>query len=266
MGRFSKLETGSSSSDHNLAVPEGAVQKGGPEISYDATYYMGEASKLYFSGNAQKALRVYSRAAQMDHTQVDAWIGQGLCLLELKQYKEAMVWVKRGLELFPEEPRLIALEGAVYANQGMTQRGLGCSDYAMSKPGADALAWILRGEVLSLADNKNAPFCFQKAMEVKRSDDWQTPAQIGLLLLRQKKWPLAGDYLKAAVQINPHNQYLWLKLGFAYERLGLSQLALEAYNAAGAMGETAGTAAEDAITRVSQTPLIVRLFRRVFGQ
>jgi tetratricopeptide (TPR) repeat protein len=265
MGRFSKLETGANSEP----VPAPAGPAGGrpmdePGIAYDAGYYLGEAARLYFSGNAQKALRIYSRAAQMDHSQVDAWVGQVLCLLELKQYKEALVWVKRGLELFPEEPRLISLEGAVYANQGMTQRGLGCSDFAMSKPGADALSWVLRGEILGLADNKNAPFCFQKAMEVKRPEDWQTPMQAGLLLLRQKKWPLAADYLKSAAEINPHNQYLWMRLGYAYERLGLTQLALEAYNAAGSLGTT-GTAADDAISRISQTPLLVRFFRRVFG-
>lgn len=267
MGRFSKLET------HTPGTPAPQVPSGAdkqPEAApeplgpkYDYGYYTAEAEELFFQGEYQKALRLYSRAIQADRTQIGPWLGQVLCLLELKQYKEAMVWVKRALELFPEDPRVLSIQGAVMAHQGMVQRGLGCSDYAMSHGAQDPLTWVLRGEILSLAENKNAVFCFEKAMESCASDEWHIPAQIGLFLLRLRHWSPAAQYLKRAVAANPNSDFLWMSLGSAYERLGLGQSAHEAYSAAAHLNPQKPEICQ-ALKRLGDMPLFVRLLKRVF--
>jgi tetratricopeptide (TPR) repeat protein len=181
MSRFSKLETGDGIAPKSDA-PAIGQRRGGDraarnaaqqtdDVVYDHAYYQAEGDRLFALGSFEQALRVYSRAIQSEAAQVNPWVGQVLCLLMMGQAKEAMVWVKRALELFPEEARVIALQGSTYAHQGMVQRGIGCSDAALAKNGSDPLVWVLRGEVLSMAENSNAQFCFEKALEMRPSSD-----------------------------------------------------------------------------------------------
>jgi tetratricopeptide (TPR) repeat protein len=275
MGRFSKLETGTTSqpqseqSESQEARPRFSRKRDEqavPATDYDQGHYVSEAEKFYFAGEYQKALRQYSRAMQVDQSAVEPWIGQVLCLIELKQYREAMMWALRGLELFPEEPRLISVQGLAYALNGTIKRGLACSDYAISRPGASSgFTWAVRGHILSLADNSNATFCFDKAMEVRPKDDWRTPMRIGLLLVQEKKWSRAAEFLQSAVEANPRNGYLWKKLGLAKERMGLAQPALEAYEAALHLNSD-DREAEASIQRLTTTGLSARLWRRFFNR
>lgn len=269
MSRFSKLETGqnqpSDESSSNVGAALRRIKKdAGPEVQYDYGHYEAEADRLFYLGEYQKALRGYSRAIQQDAAQVKPWVMQVLCLLEQKQFKEALVWVKRGIELFPDDPRLLSLEGVVYAHEGMVQRGLAASDYALKKSAADPMVWIFRGEILCLADNRNWQSCFDKAMERRDKDDWQTPMQIGLFFMRLKKWNQAAEFLKQAAQVASNNDYIWMQLGKTYERMGLSQAALEAFNAASDINPSSNKA-QDSLKRLTNTPLLVRFFRRLFG-
>lgn len=277
MGRFSKLEThvpaSSSPSDAGKAtVPEGFGTRRTPKADllpgpdYDARYYQMEGDRYFYHGDYEKSLRMYSRAIQMDHSTVEPWIGQVRCLIELKQAKEAMVWVKRALELFPEDARLISVQGMTYARTGMVERGLACSDYALGRPGlsaADPLVWVLRGAILSLGDSRNCEICFSKAMESGQGDDWRTPLSLGLNLLNQKKYAKAVEFLEAAVHVEQRNDFLWERLGYARERLGLGQNAMEAYDAA--LHQNDGNkAAQDGLARMQRSSVWTRIARRLF--
>jgi tetratricopeptide (TPR) repeat protein len=269
MGRFSKLETAgqdavtarqSEAAAGRRSPPEAAAEEGEPDYGY--AYYAAEADKQFYSGDARRALQLYSRAIQADAAQVAPWLGQILCLLELRQPREAMVWVRRALELFPEDPRLVSARGAVYAHLGMVQQAIGCSDFALNISGRDPLVWVLRGEILTIADNRNASICFEKAMEARPHGDWQIPMLIGLACLRQKRWAPAAEYLKRATEQFQGNDHLWERLGHAQEHLGLVQAALESYRAATHINPH-NAAAEDAIRRLTRTPFIVRWLRRL---
>lgn len=268
MGRFSKLETGrqeaADQQDNVLPVPRAKKEAPDDGPDYSAEHYAAEADRNYFAGVYKHALKLYSRAIQADASRVDPWIGQVLCLLELRQYREAMVWVRRALELFPEDVRLVSLRGACYAHLGMVQQGIGCSDYAMNLSGTDPLVWIMRGEILALADNRNASICFDKAMEVRPHGDWRTPMHIGLLCIRQKRWSQAADYLRKATEHASSNDFLWERLGYALERLASMPAALEAYRAALHLNPQ-NTAADNGIQRLTRTPFFVRFMRRIFG-
>jgi len=277
MGRFSKLETGSSgkpdSSPSNSESPVGLprvksrpdlpVSQGQTPADYDQGHYLAEGDTLFYQGEYQKALRYFSRAMQVDQSSVESWIGQVKCLIEMKQYKEASIWVLRGLELFPEDPRLVSLQGLTYALNGTVKRAIGCSDYAISRPvPATAYVWAVRGHILSIADNQNAAFCFDKAMEVRAKEDWRTPMEIGLLLLAERKWSRAVEFLQCAVQANQKNRFLWKKLGYASERLGLNTAAHEAYTAALHL-DAGDREAAHALRNLTSTSLPVRLWRRL---
>ena len=273
MSRFSKLETGATAVPKSDAPAIGqrrdraARNAAQPtdEMVYDHAYYQAEGDRLFALGSFEQALRVYSRAIQSEAAQVTPWLGQVLCLLMMGQAKEAMVWVKRALELFPEEARVIALQGSTYAHQGMVQRGIGCSDVALQKSSTDPLVWVLRGEVLSMAENRNAQFCFVKAMEMRAAGEARIPMLIGQLLFKQRKWALAAEYLTTAVGESPRNETAWVALGQAREKLGADEAAFTAFETALQLNPQ-NQAAETGKSRLSHTPLLLRLARRLFGR
>lgn len=274
MGRFSKLETGAAAPEEKAEEEFPRVRRSAtarneaadsPGPDYDQGHYLSEGDRLFYNGEYQKALRSYSRAMQVDHSAVEPWMGQVLSLVQMKQYRESAVWALRSLELFPEDPRLISLQGLTLALTGSVQRALSCSDYAISRPTAtSAFVWALRGQILSLCNNPNASFCFDKAMELRQKDDWQILTLVGQFLLAEKKWSRAAEFLKEAVQINPCSAFLWKRLGIAQERLGLTQGAMEAYTAALHL-DAADKEAEANIERLAETALPVRIWRRLFG-
>ena len=209
MGRFSKLERETQDAlARQKALKEKKRPQATPEVVYDAPHYIAEADDAFFTGDYKKALQLYSRAIQIDNSRHEPWVGQIYCLIEMNQLKEADLWTGRALEMFPEDSALLSLRAITYAHRGMIKRALGTSDYALER-GADIHTWIARGQVLLLAENKNATFCFSKAMELTTPGDWKTPMRIGNIYFKKKLYSQALNYFKKACEINVTNHYLY---------------------------------------------------------
>lgn len=259
MGRFSRLERGKAR-DVVVKPERKAEGKERPTTeAYDFPYYIAQADGQFFHGEYEKALRLYSRALQLDNSQKYPWVGQIFCLLEMNQLKEADLWVARALQLFPEEPSLISLRAIIYAHKGMIRRAIGTSDYALSK-GSSMFAWIARGEVLLMADNKNAHFCFEKAMEMAEFDDWKTSMRIGMVYFKRKANSNALTYLQKACVSNVRNSFLWYHMGLCYHNLGFEQKAMEALKLA-LEHNPEFRPAERALEMVIRTPFYKRFWR-----
>lgn len=273
MGRFSKLErTGQNPGDTDVPIRPGAGQPGAaagaaskPIESYDYPTAMQRADEHFYRGEFEKALRFYSRALQTENAQPTPWIGQIICLLQMKQMKEADLWVQRALELFPEDSSLVSLRAVVMARNGMVKRAVGTSDYAMTRGGSTPLAWIARGEVLTLAESKNAGFCFEKAMETALPDDWKTPFLIGLVLHDQGVWASSLEYLQKAAARGAGNHWLWYLLGMCYLRLAFRQEAIDALRQSMALNPNYPPA-QDAYHRVTHRNMIARFFGALVGK
>jgi len=264
MGRFSKLETG------KTAAPQPAQPTGAPPVApplpeaetYDYGHYVVEADQLFFSGRYDKALRLYSRALQVDNTQVYPWVGQIFSLIAMDQVKEADLWVTRGIEVFPEDATLLSLRALVYALKGMLNRAIGASDYAMSR-GATVYGWLARGRILLQARNQNAPFCFDKALEAAGADDWKIAMHIGLAYYQHRMYSSALSYFKRACAIEMGNYYLWYHLGRCYHYLSFTEEALQALNRALELNPHCREA-ERALHQAKSSNVLTRLFRRLF--
>lgn len=230
MGRFSKLETSQQKAEQ--VPPKAPVEPMEEEIPYDADYYCRQAEREYFSRNLRRALQLFSRATQVDATHVDAWTGQILTLLALGEKREALAWVNRAIVVMPQHPRIVALQGVVFAYQGMVSRGLQCSDWSMAEGAGDPFVWFCRGQILTLASNKNAPFCMEKAVESSGAQDWRIPAYIAYFYLAQRTYPLAEKYLAKAIAAQSANPVLWYQQGLAQMGLGKWQAARESFETA----------------------------------
>lgn len=274
MGRFSKLETDAGAPAEQTRAdgpfglrsrvrPKAQQTESGPD--YDQGHYLHEGDKFLYTGQYQKAMRAYSRAMQVDKSAVEPWIGQVIALVKQNQKREAAMWAMRAVELFPEDPRLVSLQGLTLALNGSRQRAIACSDFAMSQPsGGSAFTWLVRGEILARNDNANAGFCFDKVLETRDGNDWRVLALAGNFLLEQKKWARALEFLKIAVEAQPNNGWLWTRLGLAQEKLGMTQSAMQAYKTALGLNPN-DREAKACLDRLVSVPLPVRLWRRLTG-
>jgi len=263
MGRFSKLETGKTEAEKAAEPRAGLpVEQLVEAETYDYSYYVEEADKQYFTGRYDKALRLYSRALQVDNSQVYPWVGQVLSLLAMDQVKEADLWVTRAIELFPEDATLLSLRALVYAHRGMMNRAIGASDYALSR-GGTPYGWVARGEILLRAKNKNAPFCFDKALEIAGPTNWKIAMQIGLVYFRRRMYSSALNYFRRACAVNMGNFHLWFYLGRCYDRLSFKNEAIEAFNRALEINPDCREA-ERALSAAKSSNIVTRLFRRLF--
>jgi tetratricopeptide (TPR) repeat protein len=227
MGRFSKLETNTGPVPPPSAAPEAEAPSSGTEAhSYDTT--VREADRQFQEGAFRKSLRLYSRALQFDHSRLEPWLGQVLALLLLGEVREAAVWSQRALEAFPEHPIVISLRGLCYCMQGMAQRGLGSSDYALNKGASEMLCWLMRGWMLLAADNENWRGCLSKAAGMCPPDGWRHHQLMGLVLESFRKWPQAYEAYRRALEGQTSNAFLWARTALTCERLGLTRQAIEA--------------------------------------
>jgi tetratricopeptide (TPR) repeat protein len=272
MGRFSQLETGGldgsaepADADSGLSLREKRARESEDASAplYDAAYYLAEADRLLYSGQFDKALRKFSLAAQQSQIAVEAWVGQVLCHCLLGRTTEAQNWSRRALELFPEDARLISLQGLAYAVGGTVQRGLACSDFALSKTGTDSLTFLVRGMILELAENPNSRACFDKAIELRTGNDWRIPLLIGMILMNVRRHGKALEFLEMAARESPGNDLAWERLGEVCGRLGMGARAAEAYRTALQINPS-NQAAGHGMAAITNSSMIARLMRRLF--
>ncbi len=236
-GRFSKLQSGSGNviQPDKLTPPPGTVgrqKKGGHEVPLeeDDRGYAGFiqlADEAFYSGRYREALRYYSRALQDDNSHVVPWIGQISALIELKQYKEAELWTNRALENFPEDPSVLSQRARMLALTGNLKRAIGVSDYALGI-GGSPWAWLARGEVLVSAGEKNALFCFDKAVEAADAERWRILLEAGRCYLRRRQWASAEPFLRRAAETKPDNFFVWYEYAIVLTELNFTDRARDA--------------------------------------
>lgn len=265
MGRFSKLETRSVSPAKEeaavTAMPTGKLKIA--DAPSGAATLLARGDEEFFRGESKQAMRWYSRAMQDDASCLEAWVAQIRVLLLERQLREARVWITRGLSSFPDAPALLALRAVHSALSGMVRAAMGASDMILSKQGNDANAWVARGHVLLIDANKNAPFCFDQAIQQSDERDWKTPFLIGMIHDSERKWSRSIPFYEKAVERNSNLPYAWYRIGKAHAHLGHAEAARRAYSEAENLcGD------DDKLRRRIQTAgsgSIMDWFRNLFG-
>lgn len=226
MSRFEKLETQTAPpGDAPAAASALRTPQGRGVLTYDDI--IREADAAFYMGDFRAALRHFSHALQEDNTRHEPWIGQTLAMILLGEMRDADVWSSRGTERFPASPSVLSMRGLVLGMQGMTSRGMGTLDFAMSQGSPDKTCWLARGWLLLEADNANWRSCFDKAVELAGPGDWRLRFLMGLVLENHRKWALAIEQFEACATLNARNFFLWHHLGLCLARMGFTARAIE---------------------------------------
>ena len=212
MSRFKNIEFDQPQSSQ-AAAPDGAA-----EPARDEHFYMREADEARRQGCYENALRFYSRALEFDKKLLPAWIGQVRMLVEMAEYPEATTWSSKALELFRDNPELMAGKAQALARHGDIPNALALSDGAVQKPGQSAYRWIVRGELMVAKRQRTDTYLFEKA--VLADPDWTVLVDIGRVLLHYDQPARAIPWLRKAVEKAPTSAYATFTEGIAYSRSG----------------------------------------------
>lgn len=222
MGRFKNLEFNQPEPEESLA----AGQKS--DSRRDEHFYLAEADSARRQGFYENALRYYSRSLEYNRSVVEAWVGQVRMLIELEEYPEAIVWSSKALELFRDNPDLMAGKAQALVRQGDSASATPLSDGAVQKPGQSAYRWLVRGELMVATRQRTDQYLFDKA--VLADPDWIVLLDIGRVYLHHDAPARALPWVRRAVDRAPTSAFAALcegKCHAASENAALARLSFE---------------------------------------
>ncbi len=141
-------------------------------------------------------------------------------LILLDEYREARLWSEKAMELFPDNPDLLAAKAQAVSRMGQLKRAIALSDFSVEKQGNSAHVWSCRGDVMLAAKSRVASYCLEKAIQLAGRD-------VLAIVAAARVYRYHGRLLKArecyrrAVECCPESPGAWYELGRCEVELGL---------------------------------------------
>ena len=253
MGRFDQLELPGKKPFSKDPQAEGA-------LIYDAKRFLQMAEDAYWNGNYEASLRYYSKVLGENPGEVNAWLGQVMCLLRLSEFKEALIWLDKALDKFPQAGDLLAAKAIVHSRLKDKQTAMDFSDAALNIKSNSVFPWIARGDVLLKSNPQNARRCLEKAMESAGADNWKILVRIADTFKENKHFRNALHFYLKAAEIVPDNSRIWLMIGDCRYSLGMNNY-IHAYQQAAEIRPTWNEVRKRLINK--RPGLLKRLFQRM---
>ena len=229
--RFSNLEL-----NHDAGRTVGAERTGPATVGttshfrepdHDDAYWLAAALVERRAGRHEAALRYYSRALESNRAIVAGWVGQVRMLIALGEYPEADLWARKALELFRNNPELLAARGQALCRRSDFTAAAASCDAALAQPGLSAGPWLARGELMLAKRHATADYCFDKAIHF--DGDWLNRLEIGDIHLHYGRPANAAAHFRHAASGAPDQAYCWYKQGQCELALGLTGAAAKSF-------------------------------------
>jgi tetratricopeptide (TPR) repeat protein len=260
MKRFERLEFEQPTETQQFEIQP--TQHRYAEPDHDAAHWMRAAGEERRSGMHESALRFYSRALELDKSIVAGWLGQVQMLIALGEYPEAELWSRKALELFKNNPDLLAGRSQALCRSGDLKSALASCDAAINQQGLNSYPWVARGELMLARGEDLDQHCFDKAAQL--NGDWLVQLEIGEIYLYYNRPTKAHRRIRQAVEAAPDRAYCWYRQGVCEQTLGLDGAARVSFRKCLQLkpNHVAAKAALDEIAKGKKK--VRRFFRRLF--
>lgn len=223
MKRFDRLEF-----DHPKSQFQSAADRQRPRApDHDEHHWLRCASDERRNGQFETALRLYSRALELDKSLVGGWVGQVQMLIALDEYPEAELWSRKALEMFKNNAELLAARAQAMCRTGDLRAAQASCDAAIGQQGQFVYPWIARGELMVARNESLDQYCFDKAMQI--DGDWLVPLEVGAIYSHYGRHAKALSRTRQAVEKAPDHAYCWYRQGVCELALGLAGAAEKSF-------------------------------------
>lgn len=223
MKRFNRLEFQQDAEQREEAQPKQQLR----DPDRDEHHWMRLASDDRRNGLHEGALRYYSRALEADRSLVAGWVGQVRMLIALGEYPEAELWSRKALELFKNNPDLLAGRAQALCRLGDLSSAQVSCDAAVGQQGLASYPWVARGELMLARKQKTDEYCFDKAVQL--DGDWLVRLEIADVYLFYRRAAKALARARQAVEQAPDQAYCWYRQGVCELELGLARPARRSF-------------------------------------
>ena len=219
MPRFDRLELDHSSEQPGKPAGGLGPDKGDSAPPDNDPQWLRQADENRRQGYYENALRFYSRALELDKSQIVGWLGQVQMLIFLGEYPEAELWSRKALEIFRNNAELMAARAQALCRTGDTTKAQPLCDAALAQPGEGAYRWVVRGEMMVSSQQDIDRYCFDKALQI--DSDWLMPLEIALIYRHHRRPSKALQRAHQAVERSSDSPYCWYIQGVCEQELGL---------------------------------------------
>ncbi len=254
MARFDKLEL----------QPADDLPPEWRQAKREPTDWLTEADRERRIGQYEAALRYYSRALESDKSLVVGWLGQCQMLVELGEHKEAELWSRKALEMFPNNGELLAAQAQAMCRDGDTEAAVAMCDGAIKQRGQSPYRWLVRGETMLASGLDPSRHCFDKAVQLDA--DWLIPLEIARIYLYHNQPGHGLTRVRDATEKAGDQPYAWFIFGQCQYELGMFRPAGISLQRCLQLRPQFGEAHE-LLTKLAQGGgwTLKRIWRRIFG-
>jgi tetratricopeptide (TPR) repeat protein len=203
--------------------PRPAHARAKPE--HDERHWLRLADENRRQGLHENALRLYSRALELDKSLVAGWVGQVQMLVALGEYPEADLWSRKALEVFRNNGDLLAARAQALCRHGDLKQAVALCDGALAQSGQSAYRWMVRGELMVAGKESVDRHCFDKAVQI--DSDWLVVLEIAHVYLHYRSPSKALVRARQAVEKAPDSCYCWYTQARCELDMGLDRRAKE---------------------------------------
>jgi tetratricopeptide (TPR) repeat protein len=193
----------------------------------DSAYWLRLADQNRRQGLFEEALRLYSRAVELDRSMVVGWVGQVRMLIALEEFPEAELWARKALELFRNQADLAAGRAQALCRNGELQQAQATCDVALAQQGQSYYPWLVRGDLMLARKNGVAEHCFDKVVQL--SSDWLTLIDVAEIYLYYHLHAKALQRCQQALTNAMDQPYVWYLQGQCESAMGMSDAARRSF-------------------------------------
>lgn len=196
----------------------------------------GQAVVLHRLERGQEALQCAKQAVETDRNNAGAWETLGTILVKTGDYEHALEALSKVAEVGQPTAQLWQIQALLLMARGRLQEALRCAEQAVAMDPTDAATWEELGIIVGeLGDYERALVAFQTAAKLGRASSglWLFQA-ISLRALERPEEAL--KCAEQAVAMDEKNAEAWAELGTIISDLGNHDRALAAFHTAANVG------------------------------
>lgn len=195
----------------------------GDDLSY---YYL---SRVYYRLNkSKKALSCIKKAIQINPKAIDYINYKIFLLIVNKNYREALLEIRRNLRKYPDDPGINYLAGFLFSEIGKKKKAVEFYKKSIRYDSLNPAKWFELGALYESLDMvKEAEKCFEKVTKLDSLNASAYNYWGYMLAERGIKLEFAKKLIEKAVSLSPGNGYYLDSLGWVYFQMGEYEKARE---------------------------------------